>query len=391
MRGGITRQVALGQLTLALQGDPVALGPLQEAIVAAGRPSDGEALAGAVDRAMEFGARASGGAASADSALASSVLADSAFGGSALGDDLQPDAEADADRATEIDLGGESPWGFFLNGRASFGDAPRRDRDPGYDFETQGLTAGVDYRLSDRWVLGVALGYLRTDTDVQGGGTVDVEGYTLSGYATWYTDSWYLDAVVSYGVGDYALERVIDLPVAFRGNDRLVATAEPESDQVAAHLAFGYDFRVGPAATLTGFARGSWVRAEVDSYVETGAFAFDLAFAEQTVESLLGELGAEIVYPVSRSWGVLQPLVRVSYLHEFEDDPQVLLGRFARDPRARVFRVEGERRDADFFNVAAGVTATFPRGWAGYLQYDTDLERDDFDIYTLSGGFRFQF
>ncbi|MEM8932330.1 MAG: autotransporter outer membrane beta-barrel domain-containing protein, partial [Acidobacteriota bacterium] len=301
------------------------------------------------------------------------------------------DGEADADNVPEIDLGGESPWGFFMNGRASFGDAPRRDRDPGYEFETQGLTAGVDYRLSSSVVLGAALGYLRTDTEVQGGGTTDVEGYSLTGYLTWYGDSWYVDAVIGYGQNDITTERAIELPRAFLGVDRLVAVGEPDSDQLSVHLAYGYDTQIGRATTLTGFVRGSWVRADVDAYTETGALVFDLAYEDQTVESLLGEVGFEVVHPLSMNWGVLQPMVRVSYLHEFEDDPQVLIGRFARDPRARPFPIRGEAPDVDFFNLAAGLTATFPRGWAGYLQYDTDLERDDLDIYTLSGGFRLQF
>ncbi|MEO1083188.1 MAG: autotransporter outer membrane beta-barrel domain-containing protein, partial [Acidobacteriota bacterium] len=178
---------------------------------------------------------------------------------------------------------------------------------------------------------------------------------------------------------------------SFRGQNRLVAAGSPDSDQLSLTLGAGYDFRLGPAATLSGFLRGSYVQSDVDSYSESGAFAFNIAYENQDVESLLGEAGVEVIYPISFSWGVLQPLVRVSFLHEFEDSSEIVRARFVGDPQGRVFNLESERPDRNFFNVAAGFTATLQRGWATYFQYDTDLEREDLDIYTLTGGVRFQF
>ncbi|MEO1367217.1 MAG: autotransporter outer membrane beta-barrel domain-containing protein, partial [Acidobacteriota bacterium] len=304
-------------------------------------------------------------------------------GGGALSED---------DAGLEVYDSTESPWGFFLNGRLSFGDAPRRGVEPSYDFQTDGLSAGVDYRLSDRFVFGAALGYLRSDTEIEADrGTIDMEGYSLTLYATYFKDAFYLESSLTYGVSEYDIERVILLPRSFRGQSRLIAAGSPDSDQLSLTVGAGYDFRLGPAATLSGFLRGSYVASDVDSYSETGAMAFNVAYEDQDVESLLGEAGVEVIYPISFSWGVLQPLVRVSFLHEFEDSSEIVRARFVGDPRGRVFDLESERPDRNFFNVAAGFTATLQRGWATYFQYDTDLERDDLDIYTLTGGVRFQF
>lgn len=136
--------------------------------------------------------------------------------------------------------------------------------------------------------------------------------------------------------------------------------------------------------------RGSYVRSEIESYRETGALIFNLGYEEQEVESLLGEAGLELTYPISLSWGILQARLRTSYLREFEDDLEIVRARFLGDPASRIFRLESERPDTDFFNVAAGLTATLQRGWAAYVQYDTDLEREDLDLFTLSAGFRLQ-
>jgi outer membrane autotransporter protein len=290
-----------------------------------------------------------------------------------------------------FDYGDESRWGMFVNGRMSFGDAPRRGTDPGYDFETDGLTAGVDYRLNERMVVGAAFGWVSTSSELADGGGIDTDGWSLNLYGTWYRERWYVETVLGYGRNDYDFKRVIALPEIFQGRDSFVAVGSPKSDQLSAELGAGYDFQLGEAGTLSGFGRFSYVDTAIDGYAESGGGPFGLAFADQELDSLLGEAGVELSYPWSVSWGVLQPLLRVSFLHEFEDDAQVIRARFLADGSQRFFVVRSERPDRDYMNLAAGISATLPRGWATFLQYDTDLEREELDIYTLSGGFRFQF
>lgn len=410
LRGGMVRS-AFDQLALSVRGEGLSLGPLQEAIAGAladGTPStvsvhrgDGpkelrtdpemEAkVALALRRAAGFepagpSTNAKAGAATADDAPPS----DPVRGGAASADAPTGDGDAADDG---FDYGGESPWGFFFNGRLSFGDSPRLGRRPGFDFETQGLTAGVDRRIGSDWVLGAALGYTSSETEIERQtGRLDLEGQSLSVYATYFTDRWYVDGVFTHGENEYRVDRVVFLPRPFRGRDRLVATGSPDATQTALNVGFGYDFRLADAGTVSGFLRANWTRAEIDSFTETGALLFNLQYDEQVLDSLLGEVGAELSYPFSFSWGVLQPLLRVAWLHEFEDDPDVLRARFALTRLDRRFRLEFERPDRDFLNVAVGATATFPRSWAAFFQYDVDLERDDLDLYTLSGGFRFQF
>ena len=380
LRGGATGS-AFGQLAFAVQGDSISLGPLQQAVVSSTDSASSHSFERPLNRAIEAGR----------SAASQTAEAPWRRGGAASGDEEDPYEDLETYDSTE------SPWGFFMNGRASFGDAPRLGADPGYDFSTQGLTAGVDYRVSEQWVVGSSIGYSRSDTDLAGvggrrdGGSIDTEGMSLSVFTSWYREDFYLDGVVTFGQTDLETERVIDLPSSLNGRDRFVALGAPDGDELSLHLGFGYDFRVGEALNLSGFINGNYVRATVDSYTETGADLLNLIYEEQELESLLAEVGVELTYPYSLSWGVVQPLVRVAFLRELEDDPQIIRARFAEDPTGRRFRLASERPDRSYMNVALGLTATLQRGWATYFQYDTDLERDDLDIYTLSGGFRFQF
>ena len=381
LRGGMARS-AFDQLALSIQGQGLGLSPLQSAIAGHDPAVDAQAhIADRVDLALR---RAAGLLSEEDARKRLGLPPEATRGGAASGDGPGED--------DPFDYGSESPWGMFFNGRISFGDAPSLGARPDFEFQTEGVTLGVDRRVGSKWVLGAALGYTQSDTDVGSNlGSLDLTGLSLTFYSTYYTKSWYVDGVFSYGQNEFDVERFIDLPVPFRGVTRLTAVGSPDAVQTAANVGFGYDFRLGDALTLSGFVRANWTRAEIDSYTETGAGLFNLQYEDQTLDSLLGEVGFELTRPVSFDWGVLQPLLRVAVLHEFDDDLDVVRARFARGRAPRTFRIEGSATDRDFFNVAVGATATLRRGWATYFQYDTDLERDDLDLYTFSGGFRFQF
>lgn len=359
--------------------------------------------------ALDVTSLASGGFGSADQRLAGSGLGGFDDTGGVPSFDLEwlarvdaalenPEATASSGsgggsggeaEAPPFDTGG-SRWGVFVNGRVSVGDAPRTQRQAGYDFETEGLTAGVDYRFGESLVFGAAFGYLTSDTDLgRGRGEIDVEGYSLSGYFTYFRDRFYVDGILGWGRNDFEISRVLVLPRPFRGATRLVARGEPDGTTASADVGFGYNI-LGGALGLEAFGRLAYARTDIDGYRERGAGPFDLTFADQDLESLLTEAGLELSYPWSLSWGVLQPSIRVALLHEFSDDGRAVDVGFDADRARRRFRNRTDTPDRDFVNLGAALTATFKRGWAAYLQYDTDVARDDFDIYTVSIGVRKQ-
>ena len=270
------------------------------------------------------------------------------------------------------------------------GDRQATEREEGFDLETGGLTLGLDYRLTNHFVLGGALGYLNMETDLADkGGAVDAEGYSLSLYSTWFSGGFYADGILSWGGNDFDAIRIVKLIQPIDGQRQLVARGAPSSDELSFSLALGYDAAVG-ATTVAGFGRLSSLDADIDGYTEQGAQPFNLVVEEQEVKSLLAEAGVELAYAASYSWGVVQPQLRLSVLHEFKDDSRLIRGRFANDADANGFAVPTDDPDRDFFNLGVGLSFTFKRGRAAYIFYDTDLERDDLEIYTISAGFRLE-
>ena len=289
-------------------------------------------------------------------------------------------------------------WGFFLNGRYSTGDRDTTRRESGFDFDTWALTVGVDYRLNNRFVLGAALNHIETDTTLVGnGGGLNADGAGLSLYGSLGGERYFWDFVASYGSNSYDLVRAIDLPQPFvsadpalDGRRRFEAEGSTDGDQLSATTSVGYDL-IQSQWSLSGFARGYFFEGQVDRYTESGAGPFSLLVEDQDLESLLGEVGLELSYSASVSWGVLQPSLRASYFHEFEDGFRLIRGRFAVVPEFGQFAVPTDGNDQNFFNLGLALQATLPGGNGIFLGYDTDLERDNLSIDTLTGGFRLAF
>ncbi|MDH5217833.1 MAG: autotransporter domain-containing protein, partial [Gammaproteobacteria bacterium] len=90
-------------------------------------------------------------------------------------------------------------WGWFINGSLGGGKQDESDFENGFDFTTDGLSSGLDYRLGNLGVVGMAIGYGKTDLNVsldQGG--LDASGVSAVFYGSFYTsEKTYLDLIGS--------------------------------------------------------------------------------------------------------------------------------------------------------------------------------------------------
>jgi uncharacterized protein with beta-barrel porin domain len=294
-----------------------------------------------------------------------------------------------------------SRWGFFATGTVGRGNQDASGSEPGFDFDTYGLTAGVDYRVNDDFVLGAALGYNNNDTEIDGDqGGLDTRGWNLSGYGSWYRNAWYLDGVVTWGNNDYDLTRRIRYAIAGLAGGSTsvdqVATASPGSDQLAFALSVGRDFNRG-AWSFGPYARATYTRLDFDGYRERmsdpdgpgGGLAVEVDARE--LKSLEGVIGGKATYTSSRSWGILMPSIQVEWLHEFEDDIENLVSRFANDPTGTDIVVPGEPVDSDYFNLGIGLSAVFANGRSGFLYYEHRAGQENYSQDSLAIGLRLEF
>ena len=311
-------------------------------------------------------------------------------------------AEGDGEGGTS-EVGAEfSRWGFFATGTIGRGDRDGNDNQPGFDFDTQGLTAGVDYRYSGSLILGAALGYNSQDTEVDGDqGGLDTSGFSLSGYLTWFKgDSWYADGVFTWTRNDYDFDRRVryDIPSLTGATTRVdqVATGSTDGDQLGMTFSFGRDFS-RDAWSFGPYARAEYTSVEFDGYTERmsnpdapgGGLA--MAVDSRDLSSILGVLGGRASYVFSTSWGVLMPNLQVEWLHEFEDDPDALITRFVNDPTGTAILIPSDSVDQNYFNVGLGLSGVFASGRSAYLYYEHRAGQSDFNLDSLAIGVRIEF
>ena len=279
--------------------------------------------------------------------------------------------------------------GVFINGSLSTGDKDSSDSELGFDFDTQGLTAGVDYRFSDKLIGGGAVGYVNNVTDfVSNRGDMGVDGYTLSLYATYYHDQHgYLDAIASLGWNDFTTNRRVD---PGSGIPAAIVSGDTQGTEYTLSVGGGYDFNRG-GLSFGPFARVNYISADIDSYTENTSTGFEFDYYDQSVQSLRTHLGAQLSYAISTSRGILSPQLRAEWAHEFQDDSRFITARFLNDPTQTQFSLHTDNPDRNFFNLGVGLTATFAEGRSAFLYYEKTLKERDLNQESIAAGVRLTF
>ncbi|MEA2080171.1 MAG: autotransporter outer membrane beta-barrel domain-containing protein [Pseudomonadota bacterium] len=291
--------------------------------------------------------------------------------------------------------------GAFINGSYSTGDRDDTVWTNEFDFDTYGVTGGVDYRFTDNLVLGVAVSYHDVDADFDtkptvSGGSVDADGWGGFLYGTWYSDRFYIDGLAGYTKTDYDTKRRIVIPNNNPDNPlqsiNETAKGSPDSDDYA--LSAGAGYRLGKGALSYGpYARVTYYEVDIDDYREKGAEAsgLNLNVDSQDWESLTSVLGAQLSYAFSQSFGVLVPQGQVGWVHEFENDSERFSAIYVDDPNQNQLVAETNDPDRDYFELGLGVSAVFKRGTQAFVYYDTVLGFDDVTDHIFTVGGRMEF
>lgn len=285
-----------------------------------------------------------------------------------------------------------SPWGFFINGTISSGDQDFDSEDLRVkaDFESRGLTAGVDYRFNPRLVGGVALGYARFDADVSERSTLDTSARSLTVYGSWYpVERWYLDGRISLGKASFDLDRRILFTV---GGQAFSSTAvgSTDADQLTFALATGYHWQQG-AWTITPNASFRHIKSEVDAFTESGAGQFNVAYGDQDFTSSTVAIGMQVNRPFSLSHGVLSPQFDVSFNREIDNDDLVLEARMVGASATEIFQLRDDAQDDSYGAAGLGFVYITGNGKQAYISYRRIFGQEGLDRATLNLGARFEF
>jgi outer membrane autotransporter protein len=292
---------------------------------------------------------------------------------------LAAEAQRANDRTT--DLGGR--FGVFVNGQGSGGTQDTTANIRGYRARTLGLTGGGDYRVTDNFILGAAVGVLRADSEYEANaGETEARGLSASAFGTWYAGQFYLDALASYGWNWYDTTRNAGAGATAQGSTR--------GQQLAASLSSGFGLTHG-AWSFGPYLRLAYIHVNVNEFTETGASGANLQVGKQSADSFTTALGVQASRAISTSWGVLSPQARVEWEQEHRQDVRLLTGTLVSDPLKTPFAVPSDEPDRSYFNVGLGLAAQFPNGKAAYVTYEGVFGRSGFTNHSVVIGGRMEF
>lgn len=284
-------------------------------------------------------------------------------------------------------------FGLFLTGTVSFGDKDGTSQENSFDFDTIGITGGVDYKVSDNVIMGLALGYASMDADFDAfDDEVEVDGFSASFYSTYYIKDFYVDFIASGGSNDYETTRNVVMDVDNDGNVDFGGTAKGDTDgtQFNVGLGVGYEYKVA-GAILGPYAQVNYFNADIDGFTETGADPLNLEIGDQNIESLISVVGGQASYTIRTELVDLVPQARAEWWHEFENDSRSIQASFAADPDDVTKIIPTNDPDRDYFNVGVGLVGVFSEDATAFLEYQTVLGLEDVTNHIVRAQLRVNF
>ncbi|MEO3998342.1 cadherin-like beta sandwich domain-containing protein [Mesorhizobium sp. CAU 1732] len=255
------------------------------------------------------------------------------------------------------------PFAFWSGGFVNFSE-----RDSGgidLDSTMVGVSGGVDYRFSQRFVGGFGVGYSRDQTDIGSNGT-ESRGAAFSGalYGSYKpVDNLFIDGLIGASRLDFDSRRFVTANGEFAEGSRSGA-------QLFGSLTASYEFR-GEKWLISPYGRAELSRSWLDGFTETGGGSYGLTYGDQTIDTLSGVLGIRASYAFDMDWGVLTPGVRAEYTHDFDGSSRVSLG--YTDIGGLPYAIDIDPTVRDYATLGLSLDMRFDNDWDLGFDYRTSF------------------
>ncbi|XOJ72913.1 autotransporter domain-containing protein [Candidatus Pelagibacter sp. Uisw_114] len=273
-------------------------------------------------------------------------------------------------------------WEVWSEGSISFGKIGESSLSSAQDIDSLGITVGVDTKMDDDKILGVALRVGSTDVDVGTfGSKVDTNALSLSLYGiNSLENSNFLKHVFGVSYLDSDIVR------KYEGNTD-INTGEREGKQVFGSLNFGREYENGDLIiTPTGRIDGSYTA--LNGYTESGSAAA-LSYNDQDIKSLMASLGVLIDQDVDLENSNVKSRINLEYGKEFASSSKVVTSYVS---NSESFEYQADNKNRDIYTAGLGLDFKHDQG----LTISTDYERQQIkghgyiNKFTLSAGFLYR-
>ncbi|MBW0003725.1 MAG: autotransporter domain-containing protein [Hyphomicrobiales bacterium] len=257
----------------------------------------------------------------------------------------------------------------------------------GYDINRAApLIAGIDWRLDNNIVAGVAATYVLTSAKFKDGSSTNVNSYQGGAYAGWNGGPWYALGSVVASFNDFGTSRLLT-PFGLPGD----AASSPSGQSYQAHAEAGNHWLLpaaGTSVSITPYAALDYVFANVDGFSETGGFGA-LSVSSSDNNSFQTTLGVRLNSRIATASGTLIPELRVGWSHEFLDASQKITASLVGIPGSG-FTSTGILFGRDAALVGAGFSFELSPDAKVFVDYDGRLG-SRLQEHSISGGVKVRF
>ena len=200
-------------------------------------------------------------------------------------------------------------WSSWSEGKISMTKIGDISNSSSKEIDSHGIAVGFDKKLNDNDLLGFAVQYGQSDTDIGTSGSgIDTKNYNISIYRTKpLDDNNFIQGTI--GVGQIKNDLV-------RKNGSNTLTGSRDGNQIFGSINYGKTFSKKDF-NLTPIGRIDLGYTELDAYTEIGKDA--LSYDKQTVESGLASLGLEVNDIIRFNQSNLKPFGKVEYGLDFSN------------------------------------------------------------------------
>lgn len=257
--------------------------------------------------------------------------------------------------------GADQKFGVWISGawsKSKFNDASTK-----YDGTTANGMFGVDYRVTDGVLVGVAAGYESSDMDTKfNEGNEDSKGYTGALYALFNINKTYsVDVTGGYSSLDYDMDRI-------DSNVRSTITGETDGKRMFGSVNANGNWAVDnwKLGTNVGVL---YAREKKDGFTESGTGATTVAANTTTLGR--ARIGGDIGY----TYESVTPYARANFNYDFKDGGSI----------------ENSSADNQFLDYGLGVRLNLGNGVSGIIEGTGIAAKSNLSSYGANASLRVQF
>jgi autotransporter-associated beta strand protein len=278
-------------------------------------------------------------------------------------------------------------FGLWLDGIGVFGDVDGDGNSADTEWKTGGVNAGLDLRIGQHGLVGIAGGWGHLDVDVDDRGfDGEADVYQGSIYGAWVCERFYISGLARYARAEMESSRDIVF-----GTGTLIdrkADADYDGNEYGGYVEAGYvvgapsGFQIEPMAAL------HVIHLDQDSFTESGADSINLAVDDNDWTSIVPSGGIRVhktfLMEEFEDLRIL-PELRVRFGYELGDDDRDMDALITGATTGGAFTVQGASMNRAGLQVGTGWSVIHGDDLGLFIQYDVNLN-DDFVGHTLALG-----